>query len=192
MSLELVVIGTSLGGFHALKTVLGALGRDFPLPIVVVQHRSFEESELLVPLLSDFVQLPVCEADDKQEIKPGQIFVCPPNYHILIDGSLLALSTEAPVLYARPSIDILFESAAECFGAGVLGVLLTGMSRDGTAGLKRIRECGGFTVVQDPLTAQGYIMPEAAIENAVVDKVLALEKIAPFLLDLPVVQRMKA
>jgi two-component system chemotaxis response regulator CheB len=192
MSFELVVIGTSLGGFHALKTVLSDLPKDFPLPIVVVQHRSFEESELLAPLLSAYVQLPVVETDDKQQIKPGQIFVGPPNYHILIDGSHLALSTEAPVLHARPSIDVLFESAAECFREGVLGVLLTGMSRDGTAGLKRIRECGGFTVVQDPQTAQGRIMPEAAIESAAADKVLPLEKIASFLLDLSVGQRMKA
>ena len=192
MTFEIVVIGTSLGGFHALKTVVGDLPKDFPLPVVVVQHRRFEESELFVPLLSASVQLSVVEADDKQEIKPGQIFVGPANYHLLVDGSRLALSTEAPVLHARPSIDVLFESAAESFGQGVLGVLLTGMSRDGTAGLKRIRECGGFTVVQDPATAQGRIMPEAAIESAVADRILPLEKISSFLMDLSVGQRMKA
>jgi two-component system chemotaxis response regulator CheB len=192
MNFEIVVIGTSLGGFHALKTILGDLPKDFPLPIVVVQHRSLEESELFATLLAAYVQLPVIEADDKQEIKPGQIFVGPSNYHILIDRSHIALSTETPVLHARPSIDVLFESAAESFGAGVLGVLLTGMSRDGTAGLKRIRERGGFTVVQDPLTAQGRVMPEAAIESAAADKVLPLEKIALLLIDLSVGQRMKA
>jgi len=192
MAYRLIVIGTSLGGFQALKTVLGDLPEDFPLPIVVVQHRSFEDSELLVPLLAQHVRMPVVEADDKLEIKEGQIFVGPSNYHILIEDAHLALSTDAPVLRARPSIDVLFESAAECFGEGVLGVLLTGMSQDGVAGLKRIKECGGFTLVQDPITAEGRIMPEAAIESAVADRILPLEKIASFLMDLSVGQRMKA
>ena len=192
MAFRLIVIGTSLGGFHALKTVLADLPKDFPLPIVVVQHRSFEESELFAPLLAQHVQLPVVEAHDKLEIKEGQIFVGPSNYHVLIDDAHLALSTDAPVLRARPSIDVLFESAAECFGEGVLGVLLTGMSQDGVAGLKRIKECGGFTLVQDPITAEGRIMPEAAIESALADKILPLEKIASFLMDLSVGQRMKA
>ena len=192
MTCELIVVGTSLGGFHALKTILGDLPNDFPIPIVVVQHRGFEESELFAPLMSAYLQMPVIEADDKQPIVPGRIFVGPANYHLLVDGSHLALSTEGSVLYARPSIDVLFESAAETYREGVLGVLLTGMSRDGTAGLKRIRECGGFTVVQDPATAQGRIMPEAAIESAVADKVLPLEEIGSFLIDLSVGQRMKA
>lgn len=192
MGCELIVVGTSLGGFHALKTVLGDLPNDFPLPIVVVQHRSSEEPELFAPLLSAYMQLPVIEATDKQPITSGGIFVGPANYHLLVDGSHLALSTEGPVLHARPSIDVLFESAAESFGGGVLGVLLTGMSRDGTTGLKRIRECGGFTLVQDPATAHGRIMPETAIESAVADKVLPLEKIGSFLIDLSVGQRMKA
>jgi two-component system chemotaxis response regulator CheB len=192
MSFNIVVIGTSLGGFHALKTVLGDLPKDFALPIVVVQHRSFEDSEALAPLLATHVQLPVIEPDDKEEIRPGKVFVGPSNYHLVIDDRHLGLSADAPVLHARPSIDVLFESAAECFGQGVLGVLLTGMSRDGTAGLKRIRECGGFTVVQDPLTAQGRIMPEAAIESAVADRILPLQSISSFLVDLAVGQRMQA
>src|SRR2546426_3658020 len=113
MAFQLVVVGTSLGGGRALQSVLGELPKDFPLPVVVVQHRSFEESELFAPLLATYVRLPVVEVDDKQEIKEGQIFVGPSNYHVLIDGSHFALSTDAPVLYARPSIDVLFESAAE-------------------------------------------------------------------------------
>ena len=192
MAFKLVVIGTSLGGFDALKTVLADLPNNFPLPIVVVQHRSFEESELFAPLLARYVQLPVVEVDDKLEIKEGQIFVGPSNYHVLIDDSHLALSTDAAVLHARPSIDVLFESAAESFGEDVLGVLLTGMSHDGVAGLKRIGECGGYTIVQDPATAEGRIMPEAAIESEVADKILPLEEIALYLMDLSVGQRMKA
>src|SRR6267143_3700085 len=180
MPFKLIVIGTSLGGFHALKTVLADLPKDFPLPVVVVQHRSFEDSELFGPLLAQHVQLPVVEVEDKLEIKEGQILVAPSNYHILIDDTHLALSADAPVLRARPSIDVLFESAAESFGEDVLGVLLTGMSNDGVAGLKRIKECGGFTLVQDPVTAEGRIMPEAAIESAVAGTILPLEEIALF------------
>jgi len=192
MVCEIVVMGTSLGGFQALQVVLGNLPKDFPLPIVVTQHRSSEDSGMFAPLLAAHVHLPVVEIEDKQPINPGQIFIGPPNYHVLIDGRHFALSTDAPVLHARPSIDVLFESAAEVFGQGVVGVLLTGMSRDGTSGLKRIRECGGWAVVQDPLTAEGRVMPEAAIESEVVDQILPLDKIAAFLMDLPVGQRIKA
>jgi len=192
MSFRIVVAGSSLGGFHALKTVLYGLPKDFLLPVVVVQHRSFEDSELFAPLLAAYVSLPVVEIDDKQEIKAGQIFVGPSNYHILFDGNHLALSTEGPVSQARPSIDVLFESAAETFREGVLGVLLTGMTRDGAAGLKRIKECGGFTVVQDPLSVEGRSMPDGTINFAIADKVLPLEEIAAFLVDLSVGQRMKA
>ena len=191
MVCEFVVIGTSLGGFQALQIVLGDLPRDFPLPIAVIQHRSSDDS-MLTPLLGTHVLLPVVEIEDKQPISPGQIFIGPSNYHVLIDSRHFALSTDAPVLHARPSIDVLFESAAEAFGDGVAGVLLTGMSRDGTSGLKRIRECGGWVVVQDPLTAEGRVMPEAAIESEAADRILPLEKIAAFLMDLPVGQRMKA
>ena len=191
MVCEFVVIGTSLGGFQALQIVLGDLPKDFPLPIAVIQHRSPDDS-MLAPLLGTHVLLPVVEIEDKQPISPGQIFIGPSNYHVLIDSRHFALSTDPPVLHARPSIDVLFESAAEAFGDGVVGVLLTGMSRDGTSGLKRIRECGGWVVVQDPLTAEGRVMPEAAIESEAADRILPLERIAAFLMDLPVGQRMKA
>jgi two-component system chemotaxis response regulator CheB len=192
MVCEIVVIGTSLGGFQALQVVLGDLPKDFPLPIAVIQHRSSEDSGMLAPLLANHVHLPVVEIEDKQPIDPGLIFIGPSNYHVLIDDRHFALSTDAPVVHARPSIDVLFESAAEAFGEGVVGVLLTGMSRDGTSGLKRIRECGGRAVVQDPLTAEGRVMPEAAIESEVAETILPLEKIAAFLMDLSVGQRMKA
>ena len=192
MGCEIVVIGTSLGGFQALQVALGDLPEDFPLPIAVIQHRSPDDSGMLAPLLGTHVHPPVVEIEDKQPINGGRIFIAPSNYHVLIDSRHFALSTDSPVLHARPSIDVLFESAADAFGEGVVGVLLTGMSRDGTSGLKRIRECGGCAVVQDPLTAEGRVMPEAAIESEVADKILPLEKIAAFLLDLFVDQRMKA
>ena len=181
MAFQFVAVGTSLGGFHALATVLGGLSKDFPLPIAVVQHRSHEDSHDLTPLLGNKLQLPVTEVDDKETIKEGHIYICPPNYHMLVENGHFALSTDAPVLYARPSIDVLFETAAEIYREAVIGVLLTGMSKDGTAGLKRIKELGGYAVVQDPAAAEGQIMPRAAIDSVAVDKVLPLEDIAVFL-----------
>ncbi len=180
---QIVAVGTSLGGFEALKTLLGGLSKDFPLAVVVVQHRSHEDSEALAPLLANHTALPVIEIEDKQELLGGQIFVCPSNYHVLVEGTHLALSTDAPVSYARPSVDVLFESAAETFHDGVIGVLLTGMSRDGTAGLRKIKEYGGMAVVQDPATAEGQMMPRTAISSVSVDKVLPLHEIAAFLVE---------
>jgi two-component system, chemotaxis family, protein-glutamate methylesterase/glutaminase len=189
MAFQFVAIGTSLGGFHALKTVLGALPKDFPLPVGVVQHRSYEDSEAFASLLAGQAELPVVEVDDKMEIKEGYVYVCPSNYHMLIEGRHFALSTDAPVLHARPSIDVFFESVAHTFREGAVGILLTGMSKDGTVGLTRIKECGGYVVVQNPDAAAGHVMPEAAIASVEVDKVLLLEEIAPMLRNLCAGQR---
>jgi two-component system chemotaxis response regulator CheB len=192
MVFQLVAVGTSLGGFHALTTVLSALSKDFPVPIAIVQHRSHEDSEALAPLLASHMTMKVVEIDDKQPIKEGHIYVCPSNYHLLIDGNHFALSTDTPVLHARPSIDVFFESAADAFHEGVIGVLLTGMSKDGTSGLRKIKENGGYVVVQDPAAAEGRIMPKAAIDSVAVDKILPLEEIAPCLTALCAGQRTEA
>ena len=181
MTWQFIAIGTSLGGFRALRTVLGALPKDFPLPVGLVQHRSNEDSEALAPLLAARTRLPVIEVDDKEEIRNGCVYICPSNYHLLVDRGHLALSTDEPVLHARPSIDVFFESAADAYRESVIGVLLTGMSTDGAAGLAKIKGNGGFTIVQDPLGAEGRTMPEAAIESVAIDKILPLEDIAPFL-----------
>jgi two-component system chemotaxis response regulator CheB len=154
------------------------------VPVAVVQHRSSEESEVFTPLLSQETALTVIEVEDKEEIQGGHVYVCPPNYHLLVDGGHFALSTDAPVQYARPSIDVLFESAAESMGEGVVGVLLTGMGRDGTEGLKKIKQRGGIAIVQDPDSAEGQPMPRAAISSVAVDKILPLPQIAPFLVEL--------
>jgi len=189
MGFRFVAVGTSLGGFNALTAVLRGLPKEFALPVAVVQHRSNEDSEGFASLLGSHSQLPVVKVDDKDEIQEGRIYVCPSNYHLLVEDGHFALSTDAPVLHARPSIDVLFESAAESFRAGVIGVLLTGMSKDGTAGLKRIKEAGGFVIVQDPAAAEGQVMPKAAVDSVAVDKILPLEQIGPFLAALCAGQR---
>jgi two-component system chemotaxis response regulator CheB len=181
---QIVTIGTSLGGFEALRVLLGGLPKDFPLPVAVVQHRSYEDCEAFAPLLAGHTQLPVIEVEDKQEIREGQIYLGPPNYHLLVERSHFALSADEPVMHARPAIDVFFETAADAFGAGVVGVLLTGMSRDGSAGLRKIKARGGFAVVQDPKTAEGAWMPQAAISSVLVDQVLRLEDIASLLVEL--------
>ena len=191
MDLRFVAVGTSLGGFNALETLFKGLPEDFPLPIGIVQHRSHEDSEALAPLLAIHSRLPVVEVEDKQQIRAGHLYVCPPNYHLLVDGDHFALSTAEPVLFARPSVDVFFESVADSFRARAVGVLLTGMSRDGAAGLKRIKEAGGYTVVQDPEAAEGNVMPEAALASVEVDKVLPLEDIAPLLSTLSADQGIK-
>jgi len=189
MTFQFVAIGTSLGGFRALQIVLGGLPRDLPLPVAVVQHRSPDDSDALAGLLAGYTQMPVTEIEDKDPIRSGHIYICPSNYHVLVDGVHFALSTDAPVLHARPSIDMFFESAADSFADGVIGILLTGMSKDGTAGLKRIKQRGGYAVVQDPAGAEGRMMPEAAIGSVAVDRILALGDIAPLLVELCAGQR---
>jgi two-component system, chemotaxis family, protein-glutamate methylesterase/glutaminase len=189
MAFQFIAVGASLGGLNALTTVLGGLPKDFPLPIAVVQHRSNEDSASLASLLGTRTQLPVVEVDDKETIREGHVYICPSNYHLAVEGNHFALSADAPVLCARPSIDVLFESAAESFRDSVIGILLTGMSKDGTAGLKRIKEVGGYTVVQDPFAAEGQVMPQAAIDSVAVDKILPLEDIACFLTTLCAGQR---
>jgi len=179
---EIVVIGASLGGLRALDALLAGLPADFPLPVVVAQHRSSDSDDLLGVLLQRGSPLPVCEAEDKQVLAPGCVYLSPANYHLLVEKGHLALSTEAPVMYARPSIDILFESAAAAYAQGVIGVLLTGASADGAQGLAEIKMRGGMVLVQEPATAQSPVMPEAALAASEVDRVLPLSDIAPFLM----------
>lgn len=184
MPYELVVVGASLGGVHALGALLGGLPGDFPAPLAIVQHRSKETDGTLQAVLQRMSALPVCEAVDKQPLNGRCAYVAPADYHLLIDRGSFALSTEGPVLYARPSIDVLFESAADTYGASVVGVILTGASADGAHGLAMIKAAGGLALVQDPTTAECRVMPEAAIAHTGVDRVLPLDDIAPTLMRL--------
>ncbi|MDB4964651.1 MAG: chemotaxis protein CheB [Myxococcales bacterium] len=179
---QLVVIGTSMGGFRALESVLGGLSPDFPLAIAVVQHRGTDVAQSqLSRLLQLKCTLPVNECNDKEAIVGGRIYLAPSDYHLLVDEGRFALSVDERVYYARPSIDVLFESAADTYHQGVLGVLLTGASADGTRGAARIKQRGGTVLAQDPRTAESPVMPQAAISAGAVDHVLPLEEIGAYL-----------
>lgn len=181
---KLVVVGTSWGGFAALSRIVEDLPEDFRLPIVIVQHRGRDSDETMASILQSRCKRPVREAEDKDPIQAGHIYIAPPDYHLLIDDGFLALSTDEPVAFSRPSIDVLFESAADVYGAGTVGVLLTGANQDGTRGLSRIKEAGGYAVVQDPETAEVRVMPEYAIKNLAVDVVAPLDRIGKILQDI--------
>jgi two-component system chemotaxis response regulator CheB len=183
---ELVAIGTSLGGLKALTTLLGALPERFPVPIVVVQHRtSAPDGGGLSRLLQEHTRLAVVEADDKMPIEAGSVYIAPADYHLLIEEpGMLALSTDGPVRAARPSIDVLFQTASDAYGAGLLGVLLTGASADGAEGLAAVKSRGGRAIVEDPATAECRTMPAAALAATPVDYVLPLAKIGEYLITL--------
>lgn len=181
MAYEIVVIGTSLGGLRALEIVLSGLGKEFPLPVTVVQHREKDSGERLCELLQSHCALRVGQAEDKEEIIPGRVHLAPPDYHLLVEDGRFALSTDEPVNHARPSVDVLFESVADVYGERVVGVILTGSGKDGAQGSARIKERGGFVIVQDPATAESRAMPEAAMAAAEVDMVLPLSEIGSLL-----------
>jgi two-component system, chemotaxis family, protein-glutamate methylesterase/glutaminase len=182
---KLVTVGASFGGLYALMEVLGALTTDFPAPIVIVQHRSHDHDEhRLAHVLSRYSTLPVKDADHDEVLEPAQVYLGPSDYHVLVDAGRLELTVDDMVMYSRPSIDVLFESAARAYGAEVVGVLLTGYGHDGTAGMSAIHNAGGLTIAQDPDSALQGAMPRHAIEGGGVSEVLPLDAIAPRLLEL--------
>jgi two-component system, chemotaxis family, protein-glutamate methylesterase/glutaminase len=179
---DLVVVGGSWGGMRAVEAVLEGLGEDTPAAVVVGLHRGPAAGERLAGLLQRYTALPVREGEDKDELLPGTIYLAPADYHTLIEGDgTLALSTEERVQYARPSIDVLFRSAAEAYRERCVGVVLTGANEDGADGLRRIKELGGVAIVQDPGSAERHEMPTAAIAASGADVVLRLEEIGLFL-----------
>jgi two-component system chemotaxis response regulator CheB len=187
MTPELIVMGTSLGGLAALTTVLAQLPGTLSVPLVIVQHRGLGGESGLVTLLADRTALSVVDAEDKMPLEPQHAYLAPPDYHLLIeDRGHLALSTDPPVRSARPSIDVLFESAARTYGPRVVGVVLTGASADGADGLRAIKERGGRAVIQDPATAECSTMPSAALATTPVAAVLHLGDIADYLTALTV------
>jgi two-component system chemotaxis response regulator CheB len=182
MTPELIVIGTSLGGLNALTTILSGLPPSIALPVAAVQHRGAAPDPTLATLLAACSRLRVVDAEDKMPLEPATVYLAPPDYHLLVETrGMLALSTDPPVRSARPSIDVLFESAAQVYGRRVVGVVLTGASVDGTDGLRAIRARGGVTVVEDPATAECSTMPASALSAAPNASVLPLAGIAPYL-----------
>lgn len=184
MTPEIIVIGTSRGGLKALQELLSALDNTFQIPIVIVQHRGKETETGLCEFLSNYSALPISEPDDKEPIMPRRIYLAPRDYHLLIENRSFALSIDPPIVFARPSIDLLFECAAEQYGPAAVGVILTGRNRDGARGLSAISRRGGLTIVQDPNSAEFREMPDASIAQTEVDCVLPLKGIARRLVEL--------
>ena len=181
MKPALIVMGTSLGGLNALSTVLSHLPGGLSVPVAVVQHRSPVVDGALARLLGAQTLLTVEEAEDKMPLLPRHVYLAPPDYHLLIEHTgVMALSTDPHVRSARPSIDVLFESAAHVYGSRVIGIVMTGASVDGADGLRAIADRGGVAIVEDPVSAECAIMPQAALAATPPARVLPLIQIADY------------
>jgi len=181
---EIIVVGTSWGGLSAVTQLIADLPRGFGIPVVVVQHRHRESGHLLASILQDRTALCVCEVEDKAPIAAASIYIAPADYHLLVEPGFFSLSTDEPVRYSRPSIDVTFVSAADTYGARAVGVVLTGANRDGSRGLKRIVDRGGLAFVQLPATAESPTMPAAALRCVPNARTLPISGIANALTDL--------
>ena len=183
--LEAVAIGVSSGGLEALKIVLPSLPADFPAPLLIVYHQGPRQDSFVVGYLNEQSRIEVVEAEEKEPLRPGVAYLAPPNYHLLVEeDKTLTLTTEDRVCFARPSVDVLFETAAEAFGPGLVGLVLTGANHDGSQGLKYIKQRGGLALVQNPESAEMGAMPRSALEAVEADGVLELEEIGPRLKEL--------
>lgn len=177
-----VVVGGSAGAFDPLTRILAALPRDFSLAVAVVLHVAPGRPSLLAHVLGAHCCLPVSEVDDKEVIEPGKVYVAPPGYHLLVERTeRFSLSVDELVHYSRPSIDVLFESAADVYEGSLVGVLLSGANEDGARGVSRIKAGGGMTIVQSLASAQTRTMPEAALRLTRPDYVLPTLEIGALL-----------
>jgi two-component system, chemotaxis family, protein-glutamate methylesterase/glutaminase len=183
--IEAIVIGASAGGVEALGLILPALPMKFRPALLIVLHLPRERPSLLVQIFEKRCALPIREADDKEPIEPGTIYFAPPDYHMLVERSRqIALSTDEPVHFSRPSVDVLFESAADVYAERLMGVILTGANEDGASGLHAIHRAGGVTVVQQPDSAKVPLMVVSALQRHPADFVLSLPQIAELLVGL--------
>jgi two-component system chemotaxis response regulator CheB len=179
---QLICIGASWGGLHAVGRVLSDVADEVEQPIVIAQHRHPDTLEkTLAELLHLRTARPVLSVEDKMQIEPRHVYLAPPDYHLLVQRGSFSLSLDERVQYSRPSIDVLFESAAHAYGPGVIGVVLTGANEDGARGLATIKQRGGVAIIQDPAGAARRVMPDAAIAATVADAILPLEEIGKFL-----------
>jgi two-component system chemotaxis response regulator CheB len=180
---QAIVIGTSAGGLRALSAILPRLPADFPAVVIIVQHRSKDQRFLLEELLQDKCRIRVKQADEKEKIKKGQVYIAPPDYHLLVESDMtFSLSSDPQVNYSRPSIDVLFESAAAAYGSGLVGIVLTGANSDGSNGLSTIKNSGGLTIAQLPLDAEFPSMPQSAIDKGAAQLVFTLPEIGHYLI----------
>jgi two-component system, chemotaxis family, protein-glutamate methylesterase/glutaminase len=183
MKYEAIVIGVSSGGMNAMKVMFSLLPKDFNIPIIIVQHIGAFSDNQLIKILNDKSNLFIKEADEKERVENGKVYIAPPNYHLMIErDKTFSLTVDERVNYARPSIDVLFESAAEAYRNKLIGVILTGSNSDGTAGLKKINEYEGLTIAQDPKTAESAYMPASAIAAIKPDYILSLDEIIKLLI----------
>ena len=180
---DAVVMGASAGGLYAMISILQPLPLNYPMPVIVVQHRSKDERSLLEEILQQKCNVRIKQADEKELIQSGVVYIAPPDYHLLIESNgTFSLSHDAPVNYSRPSIDVLFETAADVFKQRLLGIILTGANSDGALGIKKISLLGGTTIAQQPETTEYPEMPRAAINTGHVQHILDIKAIGDFLL----------
>lgn len=182
-----IVIGVSAGGLAVMKTLIPALPKDFPLPIIIVQHVRESGGDYLARSLNENSELTVCCALDKTDIEVGHVYVAPADYHLLIERDCsFSLSSDDKVRYSRPSIDVLFESAADAYGDNLTAIILTGANSDGTKGAETIKKYGGLVIVQDPDTAEASMMPRSVVNAGIADEVFSIEGLIAYLLNLGV------
>jgi len=182
---QAIVIGISAGGMGTLKALLGALPKDFPLPILIVQHLSADSGDAMALFLDQLCAIHVKEADEGEQPAGGTVYLAPANYHLMVEpDGRLGLSADPPVNFSRPSVDVLFETAAQAFGERLIGVVLTGTGSDGSCGLKRIKNKGGVAVVQDPGDAAADAMPRHAMEAVPPDHLVTLSTLPQLFINL--------
>lgn len=182
---DAIVMGASAGAIQALSRILPALPADYRVPVLVVVHIPADGSDLLAPLFQAKCRVLVKEAEDKEPILPGIVYFGPSDYHLLVEADrTISLSGDEAVLYSRPSIDVLFESAANAYGAGLVGIILTGANDDGAAGLRAVASAGGVALTEDPATAFAPAMPSAALKQCAEARSMSLDAIAAYLLRL--------
>jgi two-component system, chemotaxis family, protein-glutamate methylesterase/glutaminase len=179
---DAICIGASAGGVEALSALLPPLSAGFGLPIFIVLHLPRDRPSILADIFGRKCRIPVREAQDKELVRPGTVYFAPPDYHLLIDdGPQLALSADELVHHSRPSVDVLFESAVDVYGARLLGIVLTGANEDGAEGLAAIRDTGGITIIQQPESAQVKQMVVSALLRNPTSQVLDLPGISALL-----------
>lgn len=185
MSYEAIVIGASSGGMNALKLITSTLPENFSMPVIVVLHVSPHSNSQWISLLNEKAKLNIKEADEKEQINTGTIYIAPPNYHLLIEkDKTFSLTIDGRVNFARPAIDVLFESAAEVFKNKLIGIVLTGSSNDGTKGIQKIKNNGGLVIIENPETAESPGMPASAINAVNADYILSLENIVKLVISI--------